>query len=92
MEAERWRIDDMALPARKAIRVWAGNVEVLVKQVEKGKLDGPGPGDMGAGVVMRLHRILTSTGYIVVGAVLLAVLAILLAGEAHPSPIVELWS
>ena len=54
--------------------------------------DGPGPGDMGAGVVMRLHRILTSTGYIVVGAVLLAVLAILLAGEAHPSPIVELWS
>ena len=32
-----WNIDDMALPARKAIRVWAGDVEVMVKQVEKGK-------------------------------------------------------
>jgi hypothetical protein len=41
--------------------------------------------------MMRLHRIFTSTGYVVVGAVLLAVLVIILAGEAHPSPLGAAW-
>jgi hypothetical protein len=35
--AEHWTINDMSLPARKYIRVWAGHVEVLIKQIEKGK-------------------------------------------------------
>jgi len=37
MEAKQWTINDMSLPARKVITVWAGDVEILVKQVEKGK-------------------------------------------------------
>ncbi len=37
MEATQWTINDMSLPARKVITVWAGNVEILVKQVERGK-------------------------------------------------------
>lgn len=39
---------------------------------------------------MNAHRILTSPGCILAGALLLAVLVIIMAGEGQPSPL-EVW-